>query len=98
MSGGHLNPAVSLGLFLARRCEFLRFVFYSLAQVTGAIVGAAILKGLHGEVIGTTEPSDKINLGQGFGVELIITFVLVFTVLSCTDSRRSDSIGLSFFI
>ncbi|CAD5126567.1 DgyrCDS14662 [Dimorphilus gyrociliatus] len=91
ISGGHLNPAVSLGLFIARRCEFLRFIFYSIAQVAGAIVGAAILKGIHGKVIGTTEPS--VSSAQGFAVELIITFVLVFVVLACTDSKRSDSPG-----
>ncbi|CAD5111157.1 DgyrCDS493 [Dimorphilus gyrociliatus] len=93
ISGGHLNPAVSFGLLIARRFSFVKFLIYSLAQICGSIVGAAILKGVQGEVIGVNEPADGVSSSRSFGIETVITFVLVFTVLSCTDSRRSDSVA-----
>ena len=63
-------------------------------QVAGALLGAAILKAVTPEryekTLGTTSPGDGITAGQGFGIELMITFVFVFAILSSVDSRRSD--------
>ena len=43
-AGGHLNPAVSLGFVLARKISFQRFLLYVIAQLLGAITGAALVK------------------------------------------------------
>ena len=43
ISGGHFNPAVTLGLAAARRFRFVEIPVYVIAQVLGAIAGAAIL-------------------------------------------------------
>ena len=43
MSGGHINPAVTIGFACVRRISVLRGVFYILFQCIGAIMGAGIL-------------------------------------------------------
>lgn len=80
---------------------------YILVQSVGAIAGAGILKALrdtNGAVdsLCTSKPSEGVSLGQVFGYELIITFVLVMTVFASCDSLRSGfggsgplAIGLS---
>ncbi|CAM6094451.1 unnamed protein product [Calypogeia fissa] len=44
-SGGHINPAVTFGLFLARKATPPRALFYIIAQCLGAICGARVVKG-----------------------------------------------------
>ena len=43
-AGGHLNPAVSLGFFIAGRVSFIRAFLYTICQVLGAAVGAALIR------------------------------------------------------
>ncbi|KAG9158530.1 hypothetical protein Leryth_016172 [Lithospermum erythrorhizon] len=45
ISGGHINPAVTFGLFLARKLSLTRAVFYMVMQCLGAVCGAGIVKG-----------------------------------------------------
>lgn len=106
VSGGHINPGVTTGFVVARRISCLRGILYIVAQCVGAILGAAILKGLLPEELskdglGTSSPANltaygpHVELGKGqiVGIELIITFVLVFTVFSCCDGLRKDLTG-----
>ncbi|KAJ0480105.1 putative major intrinsic protein [Helianthus annuus] len=75
ISGGHINPAVTFGLLLARKLSLTRAVFYMVMQCLGAICGAGVVKGFMGKHEYTT---------------LIVgTFVLVYTVFSATDAKRS---------
>ncbi|OAY75644.1 putative aquaporin PIP2-6 [Ananas comosus] len=46
ISGGHINPAVTFGLFLARKVSLVRAVLYIVAQCLGAICGVGIVKGI----------------------------------------------------
>ncbi len=95
VSGGHINPAVSFGFLVTRKISFFRFLLYVLSQMLGAVVGAALLRGLTQDnhaTLGTSQLGN-INAGQGFGIECMITFVLVFTVFACCDSGRSDLQG-----
>lgn len=106
ISGGHINPAVTLALLAARKISLAKAVFFVIFQLVGAVVGAGILMGLtpsdyHGG-FGNTQVSSKIDPGKALGVEIFITFVLVFTVFASVDSKRKDingstplSIGLS---
>ena len=45
ISGGHINPAVTFGLFLARKLSLTRALFYMVMQCLGAICGAGVVKG-----------------------------------------------------
>ncbi|KZV39338.1 PIP-type aquaporin [Dorcoceras hygrometricum] len=94
ISGGHINPAVTMGLFLARKVSLIRAVAYMVAQCLGAISGVGLVKafmkshynGLGG---GANFVMHGYNKGTGLGAEIIGTFVLVYTVFSATDPKRS---------
>ncbi|OIW04093.1 hypothetical protein TanjilG_00653 [Lupinus angustifolius] len=95
ISGGHINPAVTFGLFLARKLSLTRAVFYIVMQVLGAIVGAGVVKGFEGKERyaqyhgGANFVNSGYTKGDGLGAEIVGTFVLVYTVFSATDAKRS---------
>ncbi|KAL2502764.1 Aquaporin PIP2-1 [Forsythia ovata] len=94
ISGGHINPAVTFGLFLARKVSLVRAVMYIVAQCLGAICGCALVKAFqksyyvkHGG--GANGLADGYSNGTGLTAEIIGTFVLVYTVFSATDPKRN---------
>ncbi|KAJ8512174.1 hypothetical protein OPV22_002608 [Ensete ventricosum] len=94
ISGGHINPAVTFGLFLARKVSLVRALLYMVAQCLGAICGVGLVKGFQTAYFvryggGANELSDGYSKGTGLGAEIIGTFVLVYTVFSATDPKRS---------
>nr|ACR56616.1 plasma intrinsic protein 2;6 [Juglans regia] len=114
ISGGHINPAVTFGLFLARKVSLIRAVVYMVAQCLGAICGVGLVKAFMKHEYntlggGTNSVAQGYSKGTALGVEIIGTFGVVYTVFSATDPKRSarDShvpvlaplpIGLSVFI
>lgn len=99
ISGGNLNPAISIVLIITRDLDPLRGIFYVIFQLLGAIAGAATLVGLVPASVraglGVTQINDNVSLFKAFGVELIITFLLAFCVFACLDKNRKD-LGGSF--
>nr|POE66465.1 putative aquaporin pip1-2 [Quercus suber] len=94
ISGGHINPAVTFGLFLARKLSLTRAVYYIVMQCLGAICGAGVVKGFEKsqyEVLngGANFVAPGYTKGDGLGAEIVGTFVLVYTVFSATDAKRS---------
>ncbi|KAH7837886.1 hypothetical protein Vadar_019242 [Vaccinium darrowii] len=93
ISGGHINPAVTFGLFLARKVSLIRAVSYMVAQCLGAICGVGLVKGFQKGYYdtyggGANEVQPGYNKGTALGAEIIGTFVLVYTVFSATDPKR----------
>ncbi|KAJ0729758.1 putative aquaporin PIP-type pTOM75 [Helianthus annuus] len=95
ISGGHINPAVTFGLFLARKLSLTRALYYILMQCLGAICGAGVVKAFEGSTEykllggGANTVADAYTKGAGLGAEIVGTFVLVYTVFSATDAKRS---------
>ncbi|CAN4084872.1 unnamed protein product [Withania somnifera] len=94
ISGGHINPAVTFGLFLARKVSLIRAVAYIIAQSLGAICGVGFVKAFmkhfyNTEGGGANFVQPGYNKGTALGAEIIGTFVLVYTVFSATDPKRS---------
>jgi aquaporin PIP len=94
ISGGHINPAVTFGLFLARKLSLTRALFYMVMQCLGAICGAGVVKGFQqalymGNGGGANAVNPGYTKGDGLGAEIVGTFVLVYTVFSATDAKRS---------
>ena len=92
ISGGHINPAVSIAMFLMRRMTLVRVIFYVAVQLVGAIFGGLLLKGitpddLEGNIC-TTTVNDKLRSIDALVFEGFGTFVLVFAVFACTDTNR----------
>jgi MIP family channel proteins len=94
VSGGHFNPAVTLGAAALRRIDPVDAVVYILAQLSGGVLGALLAKGLlldEGRAAKYGAATISPLLGgnfQGFIVEGIGTFVLVLVVLSVLFNPR----------
>jgi aquaporin PIP len=94
VSGGHINPAVTFGLFVGRKLSLVRTLLYVAAQCLGAICGAGIVKGVAGKSYetlggGANAVADGFSTGAALGAEVAGTFVLVYVVLSATDPKRT---------
>lgn len=110
ISGCHINPAITLGVFLSGRMNGKDAAMYMLFQVFGAIIGSAILyllvsTGAHGgpTATGANSFSDGMML-QAFVAETVFTFIFVLVVLGSTDSKLGAgnlaglAIGLSLVL
>jgi MIP family channel proteins len=100
VSGGHVNPAVSLGLAATGRFPWRYVPAYLLAQLTGALLGALATWATFGTAaraeahLAATSPAPGVGAVQGLLVEALITFVLVFVVVSvATDDRVPASLA-----
>ena len=100
VSGCHLNPAVSIGLTVAKRFEAKDLVPYLLAQVTGAIAAAGLLyviasgkAGFDAAGSGFAANGFAEHSPAGYSMvaalvaELVLTFVFLFIILGATDER-----------
>jgi aquaporin TIP len=94
ISGGHINPAVTFGAVVAGRMKAMVGVLYVGGQLLGAVVGAHLLKiviagAVEGNLGAHALNSDVLaSDGAGLLVEIILTFVLVFTVFAVAMDPR----------
>lgn len=94
ISGCHINPAITLGVYLSGRMSGKEAANYMIAQVIGAIIGSLILflMVLFGDHAGpTTTGANSFGEGQAllaFVAETVFTFVFVLVVLGTTDSKK----------
>jgi len=103
VSGGHFNPAVTVGLFTAKRIPASDIVPYILAQVFGAIAAAGTLvviatgktgfsvaaSGLAANGFGEHSPGGYTLLA-GFVCEVVLTFFFLIIILGSTEPRAPD--------
>ncbi|MBO0471417.1 MIP family channel protein [Enterococcus sp. DIV0242_7C1] len=96
VSGAHLNPAVSLGMWINKRISSMEFIYYIVGQVVGAILASfTLLSILNAAGYETT------SLGQnGFGdlsavgallVEIILTFIFVLVIMTVTSAKKGNA-------
>jgi Glycerol uptake facilitator and related permeases (Major Intrinsic Protein Family) len=96
ISGGHFNPAVSLGMMINQRLAVKDGLFYMLAQCLGAIVASAVLSifihalKLPADGFGQTD-FPNISAGVAFLFEALITFLFVFIILMVTSQKYGHS-------
>jgi MIP family channel proteins len=90
ISGGHFNPAITLGFVATRRITLPLAVAYWISQFAGAIVAAAILRGLfsHAAFLGAVPHAAGFGAGKGLVVEIILTFFLVWAVFATAVDPR----------
>jgi len=105
ISGGHFNPAVTLGLFTARRIPASDILPYIVTQVIGAIVAAAVLY-----LIASGKAGFDVGAGfasNGFGehspggytllasvvMEVVMTFMFLLIILGSTDPRAPQGMA-----
>lgn len=98
ISGGHFNPAVSIGLACAGRFPFNNVLPYIIAQLIGATVAAGVLylivTSTGGKAIGGFAANgygelspDKFGMASAFICEAVLTFGFLFVIIGATDSR-----------
>ncbi|OLC96584.1 MAG: hypothetical protein AUJ00_03895 [Gemmatimonadetes bacterium 13_1_40CM_3_70_6] len=99
ISGGHINPAVSFALFVAGKINGKTLGQYVGAQLLGALVGAALIKGLlpwgavHASAAGTPQLSITTDGLHGILIEAMLTFFLVSAVFGTAVSSEAPKIG-----
>ena len=106
ISGCHINPAVSIAMLIDKRLSPKDFAGYVISQVIGAIIGIALLAviinsaGLGGfPATGLGQngfdgaSAVGLNMIGAILVEVILTFVFVFTILGVTDNEKTSAIA-----
>jgi len=99
ISGGHVNPAVTFGLWVARKIDTRRAGLYVVAQVAGAVVGALLLKALFpvgaGDATswGLPRISPYISFPQAVVIEAVLTMFLVSAVFGTAVSPQAPKVG-----
>ena len=98
VSGCHINPAVTIGLFVGRKIGLVPSVLYIIAQCIGALIGAALLLAIQVENVthvgddaipGITKLVPGLGVGQGILIEFVITFVLIITVYAAAADEQN---------
>jgi MIP family channel proteins len=90
VSGAHLNPAVTIGFFAARRMEG-RMVFpYVASQICGAFLGSMVLRLIFPshQTLGATIPTGSAL--QAFSLEFLLTMILMFVILSVSEGPKEQ--------
>ena len=100
ISGCHINPAVSLAMWMRKKLNTKDFAGYVAAQVVGAVAGAAMLKLL--TIFGVADLTGGLGANGvagagGFAgalvVEIILTFIFIFTILGVTSDESKGSVA-----
>jgi aquaporin Z len=105
VSGGHFNPAVTFGFFITRRIAPVLAGCYWLAQFSGAVAAALLLKWIYPDNVsdsaklGAPVLNSQISVGAGFVLEAVLTFFLVWVVFAtAADPRGAFAIVAGFAI
>ncbi len=99
VSGGHLNPAVSIAAFLTRKLSAAMTGIYVVAQLAGGVLGAAFVRSLlpltSGDAtgFGATVVAADVGILTAVSLELILTFFLVFAYWGTSFSQRAPRVG-----
>jgi aquaporin Z len=99
ISGGHLNPAVTLGLWSAKRVDVPTAMAYVLAQLIGGALGALVLRYLFPPgitelgTLGTPMLANAVSVPRGILIEAALTFFLVSAVFGTAVSSDAPKVG-----
>jgi aquaporin Z len=99
ISGGHLNPAITIGLWSVGRVDARRAGAYVLAQLLGGIAAALAVRYTFPEMaainsqLGTPRLADAVYQTKGILVEALLTFLLAYSVMGTAVDPRAPKIG-----
>ena len=96
VSGTHINPAVTIGLWVGGQIETVRAAAYVVVQLLGGILGAYVLCAVLGGTdtgLGATTLADGVTVGRGLLLEAILTFFLVNTIFNTAVSGKAGNLA-----
>lgn len=99
ISGGHLNPAVTFAMLLAKRISLTNALGYWAGQLAGAICAAALVRlampesALAAVNMGTPAIGAGVEVSQALIMEIVITFFLVFVIFGTAVDARAQKMG-----
>lgn len=100
VSGGHLNPAVTIALWVSQRIASLLAVLYIIVQLAGAVLAGLALKAIFNPAIwsgvhlgGAALNSPSVSFETGVLIEAILTFFLVLAVFGTAVDPRHPQVG-----
>ena len=92
ISGGHLNPVVTFAAVITKKMRTARGLMFVAAQLVGGIAGAALLLATIPDAadtnFGAHALGPDVSIGMGLGMEIVVTFVLVFVVFATAVDPR----------
>ncbi len=94
ISGGHFNPAITLGFFVTKRFKPPEVLLYWLFQLAGAAAAALLLQELlpaaatSSVKLGVPATGNGVNAGAAFGIEAVLTFFLAWVVFATAVDPR----------
>jgi MIP family channel proteins len=98
-SGGHINPAVTVGFIVTRRIAPLLGLLYIVAQLVGATLAGLLLRVMYPQAVwqaarlGTTYLGPGVSFGIGVLIEAVLTFFLLLAVFGTAVDKRAPKIG-----
>jgi MIP family channel proteins len=98
-SGGHINPAVTVGMIVTRRIAPLLGILYIVAQLVGATLAGLLLEAVFPPLVwqaaqlGTPLLAPGVSVGTGVLVEAVLTFFLLLAVFGTAVDPRAPKIG-----
>jgi MIP family channel proteins len=101
VSGGHFNPAVTLGLLLGRKIDAPMAGVYWAAQLLGGVIAAVVVwltVSREAVAFGTPALADDVNVLEGIVLEMIATFFLVLVIYGTVIDRRAPASVYPFAI
>lgn len=93
VSGGHFNPAVTLGALLDGRIDLMGAIGYMVAQVIGAIAASTMILALSSQaVVAGTKNMPGVSDGGAFLAEVVLTAIFVAVILTVTKKDAGHAI------
>ncbi len=92
VSGAHLNPAVTLGFWTSRRVRWPQAAAYVVSQCAGALLASLCVRLIFPDAASLGETRPAGSPWQSFALEAILTFVLMFVILSVATGARERGI------
>src|SRR2546428_3264188 len=98
-SGGHINPAVTIGFLVTRRIAPLLGLLYIVAQLVGATLAGLLLRVVFPQAVwqaarlGTPNLAPGVSFGLGVFIEAVLTFFLLLAVFGTAVDPRAPKIG-----
>ena len=99
ISGGHLNPAITIGFLCTKKIDIAGAINYIFAQCLGAITAAVLLTlcipaaALTAVNMGTPALAPGISISMGLLIEIILTFFLMFVIFGTAVDKRAPQVG-----